>query len=56
LEEAIERAERNQRSDAAVRRILEIRQANAPYTTKEILRTRDELRAEADAAHGLAPK
>lgn len=56
LEEAIERAERNQRSDAAVRRILEIRQANAPYTTEEILRIRDGLRAESDAAHGLAPK
>ena len=53
LEEAIERAERKQQSDAAVRRILE-RRKTAPYaTTEEILRIRDEIRAESDAAHGI---
>jgi hypothetical protein len=49
-EQAVERAERNRRSDQAVRRILEIRRASAPYPTEDI------LRAEADAAHGLARK
>lgn len=56
LEEAIERAERKQQSDAAVQRILE-RRKTAPYaTTEEILRIRDEIRAESEAVHGIQPE
>jgi len=56
LEEAIERAERKRQSDDAIKRILE-RRKNAPIaTTEEILRTRDEIRAESDAAHGIQPE
>ena len=53
LEEAIERAERKQKSDEAVKRILAIRETTPPCTTEEILRIRDEIRAESDAGHGL---
>lgn len=56
LEEAIERAERKQQSDEAVRRILAIRETATPCTTEEILRIRDEIRAESDAGHGLTPE
>jgi len=52
LQEAIEKARRKQRSDAAIDRIL-ARLPHAPRTsTADILQIRDELRAESDAAHG----
>jgi metal-responsive CopG/Arc/MetJ family transcriptional regulator len=44
LEDAIERAERKQRSDLAIKRILAIRKSNTPASTKAILRARDEIR------------
>lgn len=54
LEEAIERAERKQASDAAIHAIL-IRHTKSTkrpkVSTQEILKLRDTLRAEADAAH-----
>ena len=56
LEEAIDRAERKQRSDLAIKRILAIRKSNAPASTKAILRTRDEIRTAAGAAHGRVHK
>lgn len=52
LEEAIERAERKQRSDVAIQKILAIRKSNAPSFTKQILRVRDEVRAESASARG----
>jgi metal-responsive CopG/Arc/MetJ family transcriptional regulator len=52
LEEAIDRAERKQKSDEAVKRILAIRETATPCSTEEIFRIRDEIRAESDAAHG----
>ncbi|OGV72133.1 MAG: hypothetical protein A3B82_00365 [Methylophilales bacterium RIFCSPHIGHO2_02_FULL_57_10] len=56
LEQAIEQAERKQQSMAAAKRILE-RRKTAPYaSTEEILRIRDEIRAESDAAHGITPE
>ena len=51
LEEAIERAERKQRSDLAVQRILAIRKSNRPASTRAILRARDEIRTTSGAAH-----
>ncbi|TAN50070.1 MAG: hypothetical protein EPN21_09810 [Methylococcaceae bacterium] len=49
MEEAIERAERKQQSDAAVKRVL-ARRASAPaLSTEEILLARDALRSAADA-------
>ena len=56
LEEAIERAERKQRSDLAVKRILAIRTSNAPASAKAILRARDEVRNASSAAHGRIRK
>lgn len=52
LEEAIARAERKQQSDSAIDRILARRRGNSGVSTEEILRLRDELRADSDAAHG----
>jgi hypothetical protein len=51
LEEAIERAERKQASDAAIHAILARRTKTPPVSTRETLRLRDKLRAESDAAH-----
>ena len=56
LEEAIERAERKQRSDLAIQRILAIRKSNKPASTKVILRTRDEIRSASRAARARAAK
>ena len=56
LEEAIERAERKQRSDLAIKRILAIRKTNKPASTKVILRTRDEIRTASGAARARAAK
>ncbi len=56
LEEAIERAERKQLSDKAIQRILAIRKANTPASTKAILRTRDEIRAASGTARTRAAK
>ena len=56
LEEAIARAERKQRSDLAIKRILAIRKTNKPASTKAILRTRDEIRTASGAAHGRVRK
>ena len=56
LEEAIERAERKQRSDLAVKRILAIRKTNKPASTKAILRTRDEIRSASGTARARAAK
>jgi hypothetical protein len=56
LEEAIERAERKQRSDLAIKRIFAIRKSNAPASTKVILRTRDEIRDASSTAHARAAK
>lgn len=56
LEQAIEQVERKQRSDDAVQRILERRKAVPYASTDEILRIRDEIRAESDAAHGIQPE
>ena len=52
LEEAIERAERKQRSDMAIQKILAIRKTNMPASTKQILRARDEVRAGPASARG----
>lgn len=52
LEEAIERAERKQQSDAAIERILHRRQSAAPASTADILQVRDALRAESDSSDG----
>ena len=51
--DALEQIERQRRSDEAVRRVLKRRAKNkGPYvSTEEILKTRDEIRAESDAAH-----
>ena len=56
LEEAIERAERKQRSDLAIKRILAIRKTNKPVSTKVILRTRDEIRSASGTARARAAK
>ena len=56
LEEAIERAERKQRSDLAIKRILAIRKSNAPASTKAILRTRDEIRSASGTVRARAAK
>ena len=56
LEEAIERAERKQRSDKAIQRILAIRKINKPASTKTILRARDEIRAASGTARARAAK
>lgn len=51
MEDAIEQAKRKRRSNAAILRILK-RRKNAPaVSTDYILRMRDELRAQSDAAH-----
>lgn len=51
MEEAIEQAERKRRSHAAVRRVLKRRQTAPAVSSEEILRLRDKLRAESNAAH-----
>ena len=56
LEEAIERAERKQRSDLAIQRILAIRKSNKPASTKAILRTRDEIRTTSGTVRGRSGK
>ena len=56
LEEAIERAERKQRSDLAIKRILAIRKTNKPASTKASLRTRDEIRSVPGNAPARAAK
>ena len=56
LEEAIERAERKQRSDLAIQRILAIRKSNAPASAKAILRTRDQIRTVSGAVHRRSGK
>ncbi len=50
MEEAIEQAERKRRSHAAVRRVLKRRQTAPAVSSEEILRLRDKLRAESNAA------
>lgn len=56
LEEAVARDERKQQSDEAIKRII-LRRQTAPHVAKEeILRLRDEIRAESDAAHGIPPR
>ncbi len=56
LREAVDKARRKQQSDAAIDRIL-ARLPQAPRTsTADILKTRDELRAESDDAHGTAAR
>jgi hypothetical protein len=56
LREAVARATRKEQSDAAFRRILAARR-NAPHASiDEILRTRDEVRAESDTALGASPR
>lgn len=56
--DALDQIERKRRSDKAVRSILNRRaKAKGPYiSTDEILKTRDEIRAESDAAHGIRRK
>lgn len=56
LEEAVARDERKQQSDEAIRRIMVRRQSTADVSTEEILRLRDEIRAESDAAHQFPPR
>ena len=56
LEEAVARDERKQQSDEAIRRIMVRRQSTANVSTEEILRLRDEIRAESDAAHRFPPR
>ena len=56
LEEAIERAERKQRSDLAIQRILAIRKSNAPASATAILRARDQIRTVSAAAHRRSGK
>ena len=56
LEEAIERAERKQRSDLAIKRILAIRKTNKRASTKATLRTRDEIRSATGTARARAAK
>lgn len=46
LEEAITQAERQQRSDVAIERILARRRAAPPTSAKEVQRIRDELRVD----------
>lgn len=54
MEEAIERAERKQQSDAAVMRVLARRTTAPALSTEEILHTRDALRAAADVTPALS--
>lgn len=56
--DALDQIERKRRSEKAVRRILNRRaKGKGPYiSTEEILKTRDEIRAESDAAHGIRRK
>ena len=54
IETAIVQAERKRQSDEAVKRIMLRRQTAPLISNEEILRIRDELRAESDAAHGLS--
>lgn len=56
LEEAIERAERKQRGNLAIQRILAIRKSNAPASAKAILRTRDQIRTVSVVAHRRSGK
>ena len=56
LEEAIERAERKQQSDLAIKRILAIRKTNKPASTKPILRSRDEIRSVSGTSHVRAAR
>ncbi len=56
LEEAIERAERKQRSDVAIKKILAIRRTNEPASTKAILRARDEIRSASGTARARSTK
>lgn len=56
LQDAIEQAECKRRSDEAIRRILKRRPKGPAVSTDEILKLRDRLRAESDAAHGLPRK
>lgn len=51
MEEAIEQAEHKRLSHAAVRRVLKRRQSAPAVSSEEILRLRDKLRAESNAAH-----
>lgn len=54
--DALDQIERKRRSDEAVRSVLS-RRSKAPHlSTAEILKTRDEIRAESDSAHGLKRK
>ena len=54
--DVLDQIERKRRSEEAVRSILS-RRSKAPYlSTAEILKTRDEIRAESDSAHGLKRK
>ncbi|MCK9283931.1 MAG: hypothetical protein M0P39_06570 [Rhodocyclaceae bacterium] len=56
--DALDQIERKRRSDKAIRSILSRRAKNkGPFiSTEEILKTRDEIRAESDAAHGIPRK
>lgn len=56
LQEAVAQAQRKQQSDAAFKRILARRQTAPNASTEEIVRTRDEIRAESDAAHGTSSR
>lgn len=52
LQSAIEHAEKKQRSDEAIKRVLQRRKKAPSISTEEILRSLHELRHESDAAHG----
>ena len=53
IEAAIEQAESKRQSEEAAKRIMQRRQGAPSLSSAEILRIRDELRAESDAAHGF---
>ena len=52
LQEAVAQARRKAQSDAAFMRILARREQAPQASTDDILRTRDEIRAESERAHG----
>ena len=56
MEEAIDKIERKRRSDKAIRGILNRRSKGMSVSTEEIVKTRNEIRAKSDAAHGLRRK
>lgn len=56
MEDALAQIERKRRSDKAIRSILSRRSKGMSMSTAELLKTRDKIRADSDAAHGLRGK